>query len=55
MGQAYTLDHTAPAVTSVGVPVNATYAALQNLDFTVNFGEAIIVDTTGGTPGSPSR
>ncbi len=37
-------------MTSVSVPANATYAAGQNLDFTVNFGEVIVVDTTGGTP-----
>jgi DNA/RNA endonuclease G (NUC1)/fibronectin type 3 domain-containing protein len=42
-GQAYTFDHTAPAVTSVSVPTNSTYAAGQNLDFTVNFGEAVTV------------
>ena len=49
-GQTYTLDNTAPAVTSVSVPSNATYIAGQNLDFTVNFDEAVTVDTTGGTP-----
>lgn len=50
LGQTYTLDHTAPAVTSVNVPGNATYNAGQHLDFTVNFGENVTVDTTGGTP-----
>jgi hypothetical protein len=49
-GQTYTLDHTAPAISSVGVPADAIYAAGQNLDFTVNFNEVISVDTTGGTP-----
>jgi hypothetical protein len=49
-GQTYTLDHTAPAVTSVSVPANATYIAGQNLDFTVNLNEAVTVDTGGGTP-----
>ncbi|MFC5475427.1 Ig-like domain-containing protein [Paraherbaspirillum soli] len=46
-GQAYTLEHTPPTVTSVGVPANATYIAGQNLDFTVNFSEAV---TVIGTP-----
>lgn len=49
-GAVYTLDHTGPAVGSVAVPANATYAAGDNLDFTVNFNEAATVDTTGGTP-----
>lgn len=49
-GQLYTLDKTAPAVTSVGVPANATYGVGQNLDFTVNFGENVTVNTGGGTP-----
>lgn len=49
-GQTYTFDATAPAVTSVAVPSNATYIAGQNLDFTVNFGEAVTVNTAGGTP-----
>jgi|GEM_PF-2537880 len=37
-------------ITSVSVPANATYSVGQNLDFTVNFDEAVAVDTTGGTP-----
>ncbi len=49
-GQTYTVDHTAPVVSSVGVPANATYVAGDNLDFTVNFAEAVTVDTSGGTP-----
>jgi len=49
-GQVYTLDHTAPSVTSVSVPANATYSTGQNLDFTVNFSEAVTVNATGGTP-----
>ncbi|ACB77524.1 Ig family protein [Opitutus terrae PB90-1] len=60
-GQAYVLDATGSTVTSVGVPANATYLAGQNLDFTVNWDESVIVNTTGGTPslaltvGSTSR
>ncbi len=49
-GETYTFDHTVPVVSSVGVPVNATYKAGQNLDFTVNFGEATTVVTTDGSP-----
>ncbi len=45
--QSYTIEHTPPAVTSVGVPANATYIAGQNLDFTAHFSEAV---TVTGTP-----
>ncbi|WP_299673835.1 YDG domain-containing protein [uncultured Tenacibaculum sp.] len=41
---------TVPNTTSVNVPFNGTYIASQNLDFTINFDENIIVNTTGGTP-----
>ncbi|WP_330115143.1 Ig-like domain-containing protein [Pseudomonas sp. JS3066] len=44
------IDGVAPQVTSVSVPANGTYVAGQNLDFTVNLSEAVIVDTIGGTP-----
>ncbi|MBO2930644.1 autotransporter-associated beta strand repeat-containing protein, partial [Pseudomonas otitidis] len=46
----YAIDSRAPAVTSVGVPANGTYLTGNTLDFTVNFDEAVTVDTTGGTP-----
>ncbi|HIQ45440.1 MAG TPA: DUF4347 domain-containing protein [Pseudomonas oleovorans] len=46
----YAIDSKAPAVTSVSVPANGTYLAGDNLDFTVNFDEAVTVDTSGGTP-----
>ena len=36
-------DSVAPTVTSVSVPTNGTYVAGQNLDFTVNFSEAVTV------------
>jgi len=49
-GAVYVVDRDAPTVASVGVPPNATYVAGQNLDFTVNFNEAVTVDATGGTP-----
>ncbi|HEY0962524.1 MAG TPA: hypothetical protein VGE69_09215, partial [Pseudomonadales bacterium] len=49
-GQTYSIDSSAPAVSSVSVPTNATYGASQNLDFTVNWNENVNVDTTGGTP-----
>ncbi|KAB8044824.1 DUF4347 domain-containing protein [Janthinobacterium rivuli] len=44
------IDTIAPAVSSVAVPANATYYSGDALDFTVNFGEAVTVDTSGGTP-----
>ncbi len=44
------VDTTAPTVTSVSVPANGTYTTGQSLDFTVNFDEAVTVDTSGGTP-----
>ncbi|PAU65348.1 DUF4347 domain-containing protein, partial [Pseudomonas indica] len=44
------IDGVAPTVASVSVPANGTYIAGQNLDFTVNFSEAVVVDTSGGTP-----
>ena len=49
-GQAYTFDHTSPSVTSVSVPSAGTYRAGDSLEFTVNFDEAVTVDTTSGTP-----
>ncbi|MPM07060.1 hypothetical protein SDC9_53364 [bioreactor metagenome] len=44
------VDGVAPTITSVSPPSNATYIAGQNLDYTVNFSEAVNVVTTGGTP-----
>ncbi|MCE5363636.1 DUF4347 domain-containing protein [Pseudomonas anguilliseptica] len=44
------IDGVAATVSSVSVPANGTYVAGQNLDFTVNLSESVIVDTTGGTP-----
>ena len=52
-GQSYTFDYTAPSVTSVLVPASATYGAGDPLEFTVNFNEAVTVDTTNGTPSLP--
>jgi hypothetical protein len=49
-GELYTFDHTAPSVSSVGVPASGTYAAGETLDFVVNFDESVVIDTTGGTP-----
>lgn len=46
----YAIDSKAPAVTSVSVPANGTYVAGDILDFTVNFDEAVIVDTSSGSP-----
>lgn len=39
-----------PDVTSVTRPANGTYGVGANLDFTVNFDQAVTVDTNGGTP-----
>ncbi|MDL5038615.1 DUF4347 domain-containing protein [Comamonas sp. Y6] len=47
---AIVIDGVAPTITSVDVPTAATYTLGQTLDFTVNFAEAVAVDTTGGTP-----
>ncbi|WP_162059512.1 DUF4347 domain-containing protein [Undibacterium sp. KW1] len=47
---ALTFDTGTPAVSTVSVPANATYATTQNLNFTVNFNEAVIVT---GTPSLP--
>ncbi|HVY22476.1 MAG TPA: Ig-like domain-containing protein [Steroidobacteraceae bacterium] len=49
-GAVYSIDRDAPAVTSVAVPADGTYVAGQHLDFTINTSEAVIVDTSGGTP-----
>lgn len=49
-GGVYTIDKTAPVISSVTVPANGTYVAGQNLDFAINFSEAVIVNTGGGTP-----
>jgi hypothetical protein len=49
-GQTFTVDNTAPVISSVAVPANATYVAGQTLTFTVNFGENVTVNTAGGTP-----
>ncbi|MCB2215226.1 Ig-like domain-containing protein [Desulfofustis glycolicus] len=46
----YIIDGLPPSVASVTVPANGTYGAGQNLDFTVNFSETVVVDTSGGTP-----
>lgn len=60
-GLSVTIDTTAPTVSSVSVPGSATYVSGQNLDLTVNWTEAVTVDTAGGTPsialtiGSTSR
>jgi hypothetical protein len=43
-------DFVAPTVSSVTVPANTTYKAGDTLSFTVNFSEAVNVNTYGGTP-----
>ena len=49
----YLMDNLGPVVTSVTVPVSATYTTGQNLDFIINFNENAIVNTFGGTPQLP--
>ncbi|WP_417660023.1 DUF4347 domain-containing protein [Pseudidiomarina sp.] len=44
------IDGVAPSLASGSVPANATYGAGQNLDFTVSYDEAVIVNTGGGLP-----
>ncbi len=44
------VDTQVPTVSSVSVPSAGTYIAGQTLNFTVNFSEAVTVDTSGGTP-----
>jgi Ca2+-binding RTX toxin-like protein len=44
------VDGVAPTVGSVSVPANGIYTAGQNLDFTVNFLESVIVNTASGAP-----
>lgn len=44
------VDTTAPAITSVAVPADATYQAGDHLDFSVHFDSAVTVNTAGGTP-----
>lgn len=48
--KALVIDGVVPVVTSVAVPSNGTYIPGQNLDFTVNFSEAVTVVVGGGTP-----
>ncbi|GGY31990.1 DUF4214 domain-containing protein [Pseudoduganella albidiflava] len=44
------VDTAAPSVVAVAVPAAATYAQGGQLNFTVTLDEAVIVDTSGGTP-----
>ncbi|WP_305123537.1 Ig-like domain-containing protein, partial [Roseomonas sp. GC11] len=55
------VDTTTPTITAGTVPTSGTYVAGQDLEFTVSFSEAVLVDTSGGIPvlsltiGSTSR
>ncbi|NIF30162.1 DUF4347 domain-containing protein [Pantoea sp. Tr-811] len=49
-GSVYSIDRVAPSVTGVTVPASGTYVAGQQLDFTVNTDEAVLVDTGDGAP-----
>ena len=44
------LDGVAPSIVSIAPPVAGTYIIGQNLDFAVQFNEAVVVSTGGGTP-----
>ncbi len=44
------VDTQVPTGSCVAVPSAGTYIAGQTLNFTVNFSEAVTVDTSGGTP-----
>jgi hypothetical protein len=44
------VDGVAPTITSVTGPAAGTYIVGQHLDFTVQFDEAVVVNTAGGTP-----
>jgi len=44
------VDGAVPVVANVQAPTNGTYIIGQNLDFTVNFSENVVVDSTGGVP-----
>ncbi|MBB2483636.1 DUF4347 domain-containing protein [Mitsuaria sp. WAJ17] len=48
--KALVIDGLAPEIVKVDAPSNGTYVAGQMLDFTVQFNDAITVDTAGGTP-----
>jgi gliding motility-associated-like protein len=44
------IDGVVPVIVSVAVPAPATYVAGQNLDFVVNYSEAVTINTVGGAP-----
>ena len=44
------VDGVVPVVANVSAPSDGTYIIGQNLDFTVNFSENVVVDTTTGVP-----
>jgi uncharacterized repeat protein (TIGR02059 family) len=51
LGESYAVDRVAPTVTGVSaLTSDGTYKAGDTIDITVAFGEAVTVDTTGGTP-----
>ena len=52
-GNGITVSNAVPTVSTVSVPSNGTYKTGQNLDFTINFSEAITVTIVGGTPFIP--
>lgn len=49
-GPAYILDHSSPQVSGVQLPADGRYTPGQTLEFTVDFSEAVQVDTSTGVP-----
>jgi hypothetical protein len=48
--KAIVIDGVVPTISSVTAPPDGTYIVGQNLDFTVNLSENVVVSTAGGTP-----
>jgi len=49
-GPAYALDHSSPQVSAVQLPADGRYTPGQTLEFSVDYSEAVQVDTRGGVP-----
>ena len=47
--KAIVIDGVVPTISNVASPADGTYILGQNLDFTVNFSENVVVDASGGT------
>ncbi|XEG75678.1 DUF4347 domain-containing protein [Pseudomonas sp. abacavir_1] len=49
-GPSYALDHSNPQITAVQLPADGRYTPGQTLEFSVDFSEAVQVDTHSGVP-----